>query len=110
MSAWDEIDAWAEEQRAKQLPPRVRADGISPDRARTLRAAARIEAGYHPNGLRLLPDRSGSCCGNCANLIRKKFSKTYLKCALAKNTNGPGTDVRWTWPACAMWKAAGGDG
>lgn len=34
-------------------------------------------------------------CGTCAHLLAVPYrGKTYRKCALARKTHGPGTDVR----------------
>jgi hypothetical protein len=46
----------------------------------------------------------GKKCGNCEHLIRKNYSKTYLKCGLATNTNGPATDWRAMWIACGKFE------
>lgn len=48
----------------------------------------------------------GETCGSCANLARKRLSKTYLKCRLMEAiwTGGGGTDVRARDPACSKWE------
>lgn len=48
----------------------------------------------------------GETCGSCANLVRKKMAKTYLKCGLAKLawTGGRKTDVLARDAACAKWE------
>lgn len=46
----------------------------------------------------------GETCRNCQLLLRKSMSKTYLKCALRKNTSGPATDHRAGWNACAKFE------
>jgi len=33
-------------------------------------------------------------CKNCVHLIKKVYSKTYYKCELMGNTNGPASDIR----------------
>ena len=48
--------------------------------------------------------RAGLTCKTCRHLLRKQRSKTYLKCAHRRNTNGPGTDHRAGWPACASFE------
>lgn len=47
---------------------------------------------------------AGMVCKTCKHLIAKKWDKTYYKCALRKNTNGPATDHRAGWPACGRYK------
>lgn len=32
--------------------------------------------------------------------------RTYYKCMLMPVTNGPGSDIRLSWPACVKWEAA----
>lgn len=65
---------------------------------------ARAARGLHPAGLRLA--KNDETCGSCANCYTKHFhGKTYVKCALLGNTNGPGTDIRRKWPACERWEA-----
>lgn len=61
-----------------------------------------------PKGLHAMPIGSGphgETCGSCANLVHKRMSKTYLKCALtiALWTGGGGTDVRAKDAACSKW-------
>lgn len=43
-------------------------------------------------------------CKSCVHFYRKKFSKTYFKCALRGDTAGPGTDHRANWPSCAKFQ------
>jgi hypothetical protein len=46
----------------------------------------------------------GVSCRYCKHLQRKRCSKkTYLKCELRANTNGPGTDHKAGWNACAKF-------
>ena len=47
-------------------------------------------------------------CGSCANLYRRAFSKTYLKCELMRATwtGGAATDVKARDAACARWAVA----
>jgi hypothetical protein len=42
-------------------------------------------------------------CKQCRLFVRKHFSKTYFKCELRGNTNGPATDHRANWPACGRF-------
>lgn len=109
--SWDDIDQWAEEQRRK-TPPSLSSGGecaetgktISRDRARTQQAQLRIQRGFHPLGFRLRAE-PGETCGTCAHLRVKQFAGRYFKCALARDTNGPATDVRKKWPACERFAA-----
>lgn len=61
--------------------------------------------GRHPlNGLRLLDEPAGKTCGDCAHLRGREWTRTYYKCALMKNTGGPATDTRVSWPACERFQ------
>ena len=42
-------------------------------------------------------------CKECRLLRRKRMGGTYFKCALRGDTNGPGTDHRANWNACARF-------
>lgn len=48
----------------------------------------------------------GETCKTCAHLVRRRFSKVYLKCGLMKAqwTGGPGSDVKARDPACKKWE------
>lgn len=87
---------WAETPKAEKL---------SPDRARTLRNKVLIARGVHPFGspLRQPP---GETCGSCAHLRVKEYAGKYFKCAKKRDSNGPATDARKSWPACVSWEAA----
>jgi hypothetical protein len=105
---WKALDAKIEAETAelRKKRPDLKIDGtLKPDRARTLRAKARIANGYHPSGVRLR-EPPGETCGTCAFFRVKKYGGTYFKCSLQKDTKGPGTDIRKSWPACAQWKVA----
>lgn len=46
-------------------------------------------------------------CKECRLLRRKGgHAKTYFKCELRGDTNGPATDHRANWPACGRFVAA----
>ena len=47
---------------------------------------------------------AGRVCRECVHLYRKVMGKTYLKCALRRNTGGPATDHRARWAACAKFE------
>lgn len=50
-------------------------------------------------------DPEGRKCKDCSHLYRKQMSKVYIKCDLRENTNGPGTDHRAGWTACARFES-----
>lgn len=54
--------------------------------------------GLHPLGARLAGN--GETCGSC-DFVK---GRTYKKCGIARNTLGPGTDVRLKWAACVSWR------
>jgi hypothetical protein len=43
-------------------------------------------------------------CKHCRLFIRKHYSKTYFKCQLRGDTNGPATDHRANWAACKRFE------
>jgi hypothetical protein len=43
-------------------------------------------------------------CKHCVHFYRKRYSKTYYKCELRGDTNGPGTDHRANWPTCMRFE------
>ena len=43
-------------------------------------------------------------CGYCHHLIAKRWDKTYYKCALTRQTAGPGTDWHTGWEACGRFE------
>ena len=48
----------------------------------------------------------GEKCKTCDRLnVRCYGDHRYYKCALRKETAGPGTDHRVGWRACAKWEA-----
>lgn len=48
---------------------------------------------------------AGESCKTCANLVRLRFSKVYLKCGLVRAhwTGGAATDVKARDAACSKW-------
>ena len=53
------------------------------------------------------PGPIGKTCKNCIHLYRKQMSKSYLKCDLRPDTNGPGTDHRAKWQSCGKYEEEG---
>lgn len=50
------------------------------------------------------PGPAGARCKTCRLFLRKGgYAKTYFKCELRGDTNGPGTDHRANWPACGRY-------
>ena len=76
---------------------------ISPDRRRTMLRRTALEAGRHP--LMDGPVRTDSeTCGTCQHhVIQGGVAGTYHKCDL-RNTGGPATDIRVSWPGCHRWE------
>ncbi len=77
---------------------------LSPDRRRTLKRQALIEAGIHPlTRAPLLPAARNLTCGDCWRLTRREWNDhTYFKCDL-NVTHGAAADVRKSWPACSRY-------
>lgn len=50
------------------------------------------------------PGPDGAICGDCRHLYAKRYSRTYHKCELRGDTNGPATDHRVRWPACGRYE------
>lgn len=50
-------------------------------------------------------DPEGHQCKDCAHMYCKIYDKAYWKCELREDTNGPGSDHRKKWPACAKFQA-----
>lgn len=69
-----------------------------------------VNAGLHPLGhAKLLADvlagdEAAPTCRTCAHLVRRTRSKTWLKCAKARQTSGPATDTRARWGACTLYE------
>lgn len=51
---------------------------------------------------------AGETCRTCRHYTRKRMSKVYRKCGLMAQhwTNGYGTDIKASAPACRRWEAA----
>ncbi len=70
------------------------------------RHARRLVAGRHPLTNLPLCRIEGATCGTCQHRFRRGGgARRYNKCALMRNTGGPGTDLRLTWPGCMRWTA-----
>ena len=48
----------------------------------------------------------GETCKTCAHLVRKRYSRYHLKCWQNRGrwTNGPGSDIKASAPACRLWE------
>ena len=49
----------------------------------------------------------GKTCKGCKHLYYQGgvgVAGSYLKCAMRKNTRGPGTDHKASWPACGKYE------
>lgn len=80
--------------------------GLSADRKRTLRREAELAAGVHPTTKRpLLHAEWGFTCGSCAHHLAHRRASTFHKCEAAPGglSHGPASDVRVSWPACALY-------
>jgi hypothetical protein len=77
---------------------------ISPDRRRTLKQRALLDAGIHPlTRAPLLPAEHGLTCGDCWRFdVHEWRNRTYFKCEL-NVTHGAATDIRKSWPACTRY-------
>lgn len=95
---------------------------LSPDRARTHRQRALIDAGYHPlTREKARPDLG--TCGDCAlRVFVNSGVRTYAKCARGSRPGEPldhapfasksaASDLRAWWPACPAheWAHTGSD-
>lgn len=80
---------------------------ITEEEARQL-LKRRKQSAQQPKGYAALPGTgpAGETCKTCKNLIRRQFSKTYLKCGLMRAhwTGGKGSDIRAKTPACRNWE------
>lgn len=89
------------------LPTHV-ADLFNLDRALTPAERRRLRGGRPPKGYAAPPGSgpAGETCKTCHHLVRREKARTYLKCALMERgwTNGAGTDVRASSPACSRWE------
>lgn len=42
-------------------------------------------------------------CGSCQHHRVRSLSRDYHKCAIGRNSGGPGSDIRIRAPACKHW-------
>lgn len=80
---------------------------LSAAKRRTLRQQSQIGRGIHPATEMALAN-NGQTCGTCKHCegFRHGGKSTYYKCLLMPVTNGPGSDIRLSWPACVKWVSA----
>ena len=51
------------------------------------------------------PGPEGARCKTCTSFVLKGgCARTYFKCKLFGNSNGPATDWRANWPACGKYE------
>lgn len=82
-------------------PPPPPAPPMSADRKRTEARRIDLANGRHPLTKLPLLEQGDHTCGDCAHMLTNY--KGFFKCDTYV-TNGPGTDVRKSWPACTGWK------
>jgi hypothetical protein len=46
----------------------------------------------------------GKQCRECIHLVTKEYANNYFKCNLTKDTGGPASDWRKSWPACGKFE------
>lgn len=93
------------------VPPPRPAKGVtlpieeSADRRRTRQRNELLEAGVHPATGRHLLIATSETCGGCDHCILTHGGRrSYWKCDLVPSTNGAGTDIRKSWPACRWFE------
>lgn len=59
--------------------------------------------GPNPMVLGYGPGPEGKKCKSCIHLYGKRMTKTYYKCGLRRDTNGPATDHKVNWPSCSKY-------
>ena len=100
---WDDVDKWRETQLERLPPKHCQGKGESADRARTRRAAERIELGWHQLGQRLR-DPPGETCGTCDKfVVTQPGAHPFFKCRAYGLTRSAASDIRKSWPACIAW-------
>ena len=53
----------------------------------------------HAKLIQLHGETPNKKCKMCKHFITKRYSKTYFKCNMFRNSNGPSTDWRARWQA-----------
>lgn len=83
------------------------------ERRKWLRKAKHGMIGTVPKGYAGTPGKGpdGQTCGTCLHLVRRRYSRSYLKCGLMRAiwTGGGGSDVRFRSPACDKWEKQEGE-
>jgi hypothetical protein len=81
--------------------------GLSADRRRTIERNETLAAGRHPATKRVLLVATSETCGDCDHCtLTHGGRRSYWKCNLVPITNGAGTDIRKSWPACTAFERA----
>lgn len=86
------------------LPAPSPTPDLSPGQRLTIRNTERFAQGIHPVGRCTLAN-NGETCGTCRHHIVRRYARPYHKCDL-NETGGAGTDIRLSWPACALWEGS----
>lgn len=91
---------------AVPAPSAPRGDKITAEDIRQRRLARRRDREL-PRGHAAIPGTGpeGETCGSCGHLVRRQFSRTYLKCGLMQRfwKGSAKTDVRAKDLACRRW-------
>lgn len=85
------------------LPPEPK---LSADAKRTQKRRLLLSQGVHPTTHAPLLIGVGETCGTCVHHFSHSRANTYHKCKKAKGglAHGPNSDVRVSWPACALYE------
>jgi len=87
---------WAEF--ASKKTPELKLLSAPPEPKKTTRRCPRMQErfGY----------TEGQICGTCAYFVRRKWSRTYFKCALWSMAHCESSDIRCHDKACGKWEDA----
>lgn len=86
------------------MKPTIRTRAMSPEHKLWLDSQMKTLTHDNPCVRKYGEGPAGKKCKDCRHLIAKRYSKTYYKCTFRGDTNGPGTDHRVSWQACAKWE------
>lgn len=86
------------------LPPEQPIEAIKPLRQLTDKQILQHRSKDNPCVRVFGAGPEGKQCKTCSHLHAKHWDKTYYKCDLRPDTNGPGTDHRVRWVACSRYE------